>query len=57
MISMPRPLSVAAFVAYNGALAAVAVHGWWAAFAIIAGVGGVGSAVVYIASNRARQTR
>lgn len=57
MISMPRPVFIAAGVAYSGALAAVAVHGWWTAFAIIACVGGVGSAVVYMASNRARHAR
>lgn len=54
---MPRPLFIAAIVAFSGALAAVAVHGWWTAFAIIACVGGVGGAVVYMASNRARQAR
>jgi hypothetical protein len=57
MISMPRPLSMAAFLAYSGALAAVAVHGWWTAFAIIACVGGVGSTVMYMVSGRARQAR
>lgn len=54
---MPRPLFMAALVSYSGALAAVAVHGWWTAFAIIACVGGVGSAVVYTVSNRARRAR
>ena len=56
MIPMPRHLSMAAFVVYSGALAAVAVHGWWTAFAIIACVGGAGSVVVYLAS-RGRQAR
>jgi len=57
MTSMPRPLHIAAFVVYSGALAAVAVHGWWTAFAILACVGAVGLAVVHMASSRARQAR
>ena len=57
MIPMPRHLSIAAFLVYSGALAAVAVHGWWTAFTILACIGGVGSSVVYMVSNRARQAR
>jgi hypothetical protein len=51
---MPRPLSMAAFVAYSGALAALAVAGLWIVLAVVACVGAPLTLVMYRRSYRGR---